>query len=481
MRPFLRVSGIVLGAILAGAVVYLGARTNPRVSVPQTPEFAAPVSESSAPKQASARTVPARQSRVQPVPSSPQPVPVATESSRPNLTGTWELYLEREEGEVHAVGRFTLKQDNDGISAKSSHHGNACSVLLEGMQFELFEAIQGIRTRTFVGSLNHSNTEVEGEYEGQAARLVRLPEDFLAREKQELQLRKRRYADGRIVYDAIKRFADRNGGKMPTSLSQLTPEDLADQSLLASSSERRITYNGGDMAQTSRAADLARQFKEQEISTEGLLEHERKLREIWGSDVPISSPVIRIEYDNPSLTLDVSMFGLLSAVEPVARPSEETAAVTDALRDLEFSNLKQLGLACKMFANENTGHLPGGWLTVYPEYLKDVAVLRSPWAIEGAVSYELLFPGQAEQDMERMARQLIQDGLLVVANASNYESDYAGSGALMQSIVPIVISRDNLPADTEYKPARAVLFLDGHVEAVPLSEWDARIAPFAER
>jgi hypothetical protein len=174
--------------------------------------------------------------------------------------------------------------------------------------------------------------------------------------------------------------------------------------------------------------------------------------------------VLRVEYDNPPLAVDVAPSGALKT----GSTDEQGAFVESTpaeLRDAEFNNLKQLGLVCKMFGNENKDHLPGGWLMVYPEYLGGPDVLRSPWAPEGTSSYELLFPGETEKRLEELAQQLIDSGALRAQTVS-------------QSIIPTIAARDNLPADPGQPPARAVAFLDGHVEAVPLAEWDTRIAPF---
>ena len=190
--------------------------------------------------------------------------------------------------------------------------------------------------------------------------------------------------------------------------------------------------------------------------------------------MPFQTTVLRIEYDNPPLAIDIASNGHLRTSDEgeTASPGEE--ADPGALRESEFNNLKQLGIVCKMFVYENQDYLPGGWLMVYPEYLSDLRVLQSPWAAEGTVSYELLFPGETEKDLQDLATRLVESGAVSVPNGSEAGSQQA----ISQSEIPIVVSGEELPAQGDLPPARAVLFLDGHVEAVTRSEWDARITPF---
>lgn len=48
----------------------------------------------------------------------------------------------------------------------------------------------------------------------------------------------------------------------------------------------------------------------------------------------------------------------------------------------------------------------------------------------------------------------------------------------VESVIPAVISRNPLPGESGDAPARAVLFLDGHVEAIRPDRWETGVAPF---
>ena len=475
-RIVLRVAGLALLAFLAGIAIYFGARAPVQTAGPATIPVAP--AETSAPARTAA---PEQESPAPPVAAQPPtPVVPAAHTTGPDLTGTWALLVEDDDGTTNEWERYTLELRDGNLTGESLYRKGLCDVVLDGMQIRIVNEFEGRTTLTFVGVLNPSHTEAKGTYdhlrrysdpaiedyrETYPAQLVRLTDEVLKTEKQERELREKRFAEARGIFEALKRFAARNEGKLPGSLSQLTPDDLSDRSLVASQPNRRITYTGGaTLTRMESVAEIDREFRAKGLSTEGLVEYERKLREVWGGETPFQTHVLRIDYDNPPLAVDVAPSGALN----IGGTDEQGAFVESTpaeLRDAEFNNLKQLGLVFKMFGHENKDYLPGGWLMVYPEYLADPDVLRSPWAPEGTSSYELLFPGETEKRLEELAQQLIDSGALQAETAS-------------QSIIPAIAARDNLPADPGQPPARAVLFLDGHVEAVPLADWDTRIAPF---
>lgn len=486
-RQVLVAAGLVFLAAGAGIAIYLFARTAPpplalqtdpkkQQAEPEILETQAAAQPAAAPRTERPTTTAVAAA---PAPTTPEAQPHA------KLVGTWQLLVQVDESRQAELARFELDDRTNPITAKSRPQYQT-KAELDGMQLRVVSKRDEVATFTFTGMLNPSYTEATGTYETEhrstdlaakvhrdsyPAQLVRLSREFLENEHREQELRNSRFEEANTIYGALKRFAARNDGKFPTSLAQLTPEDLPDRSLIAGQPGRTITYTGGAaLARTETIAEAAKEFRENEISTEGLIAYEQKLREVCGGEIPFQAKVLRIEYDNPPLAIDMSASGhSRSSDEGETAPpgGEEEPAL--AMRESEFNNLKQLGLVCKMFGNENKDFMPGGWIMVYPEYLTDLEVLRSPWAPEGTVSYDLVFPGENERDLEALARELVESGALQMTNPEQ---------PIGQSEIPLVIARDNLPADPEHKPARAVLFLDGHVEAVQLTEWDARIAPF---
>lgn len=484
---------IVFLAIVLVPTIYFGTRLaelpEPQPAPAATPSVNLP--------QTTSPTEPPTPSPVLPAEklAEPQAPPAETAAhSGPDLNGTWGLFVIDDDGEEQEWERFELEQRGDMITGRNQIGGRPCTVTLDGMSVTVVTDFEGRSERSFTGTMQASYREIAGTYkyvyfnsdpekedfsETLQAKLVHIPEAQLAQEKTASDLRKRRFEESSKIFDALKHFAERNGGKFPSDLAQITTADLDDLSLLANVPGRKIAYSGGAiLTQIEGGADAWRKFKEQGTSKESLIELERNLREVWGGEMPFQTNVLRIEYDNPPLAIDIASSGDQRSSDEgeTASPGEESQP--EGLRESEFNNLKQLGIVCKMFSGENKEHLPGGWLMVYPEYLSDLRVLQSPWAPEGTVSYELLFPGETEKNLEALVTQLFESGAITNPNDSQSNSDAGVLPSNLQSYIPIVISQDELPAQGDLSPARAVLFLDGHVEAVALSEWDARITPF---
>ena len=489
-------SSIAFLAFLLIPTIYFGARLSELPAQQPAHAVTPPVSTAPAP-------LPAEPPLPSPVMSTeklevPQVQPDETAShSGPDLDGTWGLFITLEGGEPEEWERYAFERQGDIITGRNLTYKHVCDVTLDGISVRVETDYEGRRKSTFNGTLHTSHREITGtnttvyynpdpdkeDYtDTQSARLVRFSEAQLAEEQSAGELRQKRLDESAKIFDALRRFAERNDGKFPSDLAQLTTEDLNDLSLLAELPGRKITYKGGAiLTKMEGGADAWRKFKEQEISKDSLVELERNLREVWGGEVPSHTTVLRMEFENPPLAIDIASNGdqRISDEGETASLGEESQP--EALRDAEFNNLKQLGLVCKMFSGENKEHLPGGWLMVYPEYLADLRVLQSPWAPEGTVSYELLFPGESEKDLEALATQLFESGAIADPNYTPSNSDAGVLPSNLQSHIPIVISQDELPAQGDLPPARAVLFLDGHVEAVRLTEWDARITPFLRR
>jgi hypothetical protein len=210
--------------------------------------------------------------------------------------------VEDDDGTTNEWERYKLELRDGNLTGELLYRKGLCDVVLDGMQIRIVNEFEGRSTRTFVGMLSPSHADANGTYdyvsrhsdpaiedyrETYPARLVRITEDVLKAEKQEQELRDKRFAEARGIFEALKRFAARNEGKLPSSLSQLTAEDLPDRSLVASQPNRRITYTGGvTLTRMESIAEIDREFRAKGLSTEGLVEYERKLREVWGGEVP---------------------------------------------------------------------------------------------------------------------------------------------------------------------------------------------------
>jgi len=167
------------------------------------------------------------------------------------------------------------------------------------------------------------------------------------------------------------------------------------------------------------------------------------------------------------------------------------------------NNLKQMGLVCKMFANESAGErwpplsrIPNNWIFdmnhVYPEYLTDLQILICPdspfaphveWtAPECVTSLFYNYTGWLLQNDEQafalfetyytMPDAVIDGSTLKVstpvwAGFDQSGRDAEGSMAVVWDRVPLT--------DREFshaEPGVNVLIMDGHVEWVPYSYYN---------
>jgi hypothetical protein len=147
------------------------------------------------------------------------------------------------------------------------------------------------------------------------------------------------------------------------------------------------------------------------------------------------------------------------------------------MRARDQNNLKQLGLVMKMFQAEHNDYLPAGWLSVYPEYLTDPNVLRSPWAPEGTLAYDFLFPAMNQQELYAVAEHVIASGEFAQFRAHPDEPESALE-ARLASAIPLIVGRDEAPQIPGEEPRRSAVFLDGHVETMTLEEWESSVTPF---
>ena len=484
VRTAAQAIGLFVLALTIGVAVYFAARvtTESPVATPPAPAKLAPTPPSTGVNRRAERpAAPVAQLQME------EAAATTERTQGPDLAGIWELYVQ-EDTDEYEYGRYRLEYRDGQLTGSMIRREDGCVVTLDGMSIRIVQNMGERRVWTFSGTFNPAYTEAKGSletvyradksgkeeyHEKYDAQIVRVSEKQLADEKRSGELRAARCAEAQSIFDALKRFAERNGGKFPASLAQLTPDDISDMGLLAEKPGRRIVYDGNALlTRADRLSKLGTEFKERGLSTESLVDYERGLREAWGGQLPFAARPLRVEYFDPPFAIDIASDGNeRTSDEGEAEPpgGEQTP---DSLRVAEFNNLKQLRIVLKMFSNENRGYLPGGWVMVYPEYVTDMRVLTSPWAAEGTDSYELLFPGKTEKQLEELVRSLAVSGTLPTLSEGHMP---------WQADIPAIASRDELPSEPGKPPARAVLFLDGHVEAVPLSEWDTRIAPFLNR
>ncbi len=92
------------------------------------------------------------------------------------------------------------------------------------------------------------------------------------------------------------------------------------------------------------------------------------------------------------LAIGCNVSGNAANPQQTASSRSGSSNVADAKMDACMNNLKQLGIACKMFANEHDGNYPAAVEALFPEYTPDQTVFFCPatnsaGAAKGAASF----------------------------------------------------------------------------------------------
>jgi prepilin-type processing-associated H-X9-DG protein len=228
-----------------------------------------------------------------------------------------------------------------------------------------------------------------------------------------------------------------------------------------------LQANGTELVQSNKDSDDS--FSHEEW----LFIQEADKLALWPS-FPASPPLLTISYTSPPMTLVCE-----SAESPYVRRIDRTNRMACASRPRVpdgnvvaglfgcVEKIKRLELVLRMFENEDTEkRLPGGWISVVPNYMSDTMLLTCPCLGEKdelgrVVSYDLLFP------------VLTFDELREVAHELDVEAD---SDARLLSEIPLL----NENHECSNSGGSHVLFADGHVELLMRNEWEVRVAPFVD-
>lgn len=428
---------------------------------------------------------------------------VDKDASAGNVAGTWKLLFWSGEENDNPMGldtritqsgaRLTLSVPNQETELGGSLTGSAAQfegafgtgyVKVDGAFNESWDVFEGTGTLD-----SRQEAGPTGGINPITVRMTRITDQTRQREQEARAFIEARQAEVRTLAEALKAYAAANG-KLPATLDELVPHYVKDPDLIAMSDGRELSYRGGALIDNSKREALAAQYDFQHgnfdaaRAADQLRAWEAGLREVWGSEIPVAAPVLRVRFSNPDMTMEIDATGhartvkadRASTIVPPQNPAEYEAWAR-AMRASDQNNLKQLGLVMKMFQVEHNDYLPGGWLSVYPEYLTDPNVLRSPWAPEGTQSYDFLFPAMSQQELYAVAEQLSAGGEFTQFRPYPDEPESARQ-ARLASVIPLIIGRDEAPLIPGEEPRRSALFLDGHVETMALDEWDLSVTPF---
>jgi len=125
-------------------------------------------------------------------------------------------------------------------------------------------------------------------------------------------------------------------------------------------------------------------------------------------------------------------------IEALLRASRVGPAATRTMPDLElaaecFENMKQVALACLIFAGDHNGEFPKKLEDLIPEQVQSTSIFRCPLATDGGDTTFLYFGGHKANSGEQSytpllrSRGLTRDGFAVVVYTD-------GAGALIRPV-----------------------------------------------
>lgn len=295
------------------------------------------------------------------------------------------------------------------------------------------------------------------------------PDMLKAEDERQLALRRQR-EEVEQLYDPIRRYAADSDGRFPETLAELAPAYIENADQYRSDDVRTIQYTPGGVV--PGAAALADAVPKKDLPMPMRLEAwASALQRLWDKPAPLFSPVLAVTYVEPARRYVVDAAGIVRDFGDLEPGQEAKAEVLSNQRLASQKNLRQIGLAIKLFVNENELYTPPGWLPLYPDYLSDTSVLTAPWDNPGTLSYEYLLPSRPEDS-------LIELGEKHVEAARQLDRNNPARIPLIMSQVPLVTEKDTVPEVEGVPRGRNVLFLDGHVEFLNDEAWEAKVTPF---
>ncbi|MCL4694016.1 MAG: zf-HC2 domain-containing protein [Candidatus Hydrogenedentes bacterium] len=414
-------------------------------------------------------------------------------ASRPRLDGRWQLAVLVDDKVVDYGDTLTFEETGGIVRVTDSNRDDFGEARLDGNILVVTRIEGGDEIGALRGTFNNAFTEVvmsspelsaslasdmslpDPENHSYAVKLSRIDENSPNQDPRAIL--QARLDEVRAMYEPLRDYAKAHNGQFPSALSLLIPDYTASTDLYASRDDRVVTYVSGQALPQTRSFPGIPGCSNSPDPGQALLAHEAELQQLWGGPAPFVPNLIEVAYRDPDQIVTLSAQGstssrsMMAEFEALATDATAVAAQWSAMIASDQNNLKQLGLVNKMFANENCEYTMPGFCTVYPEYLSDTNVLTSPWHEAGILSYEILFRAMTEEDLEAMAVDYL---------AAQGEVDFNDPAlrARAQSMVPLMYNIEDIPAVGGKPATRNVLFLDGHVERMSISDFDERVGPF---
>jgi len=395
------------------------------------------------------------------------------------IDGFWDFTLEQDGVDMGDFGRVELSGAGGGLhvlSVEGSTLDFIRSVVRTGRHVEIALEDADFNSGTLVGDFNEaltelildgvSHTNLEGEWVEISLRMVgtRVSADDFSREDK-IEAFKLTLFD---LFGILKVYAGDHNGQYPEELGALYPRYVSDEATILSNATRSLIYRRPPSLGFEEDIQVAIEEALAETDPGALMDIEYYLQDLWGQFYLKKVPVLESMHQVLDVRVQVSDAGKITEVKSTADAESGGTVSNTMARSLNAScmnNMKQMGIACKMFTNTQVVNLmPPGLRTLYPNYIIDVRILTCPGTKPGTESYELLFPATNVAYIQKLGRQV--EGLSADADE-----------ALLQSKVPFALELQ----DCNGLGGRNILYLDGHVTLHEDGEWESIVEPYWQR
>jgi prepilin-type processing-associated H-X9-DG protein len=395
------------------------------------------------------------------------------------VSGLWRVVLAMD-GQIENYGDvLTIEQDGQHIVVTDEDGESFATGTLEDRDLMLqFKEGHGVfvlrgelaRTLDYVVMRFQGDTPFGSDVDPESLelRFTKVPDD----EQTILRTLGEREREAREIRDALMAYALDHENLFPATLDMLVPDELESSSPYTTNEERRVTYDGQHRIALPDLAGVPRfdSFQPYLPLGERWRAYDELLRAQYGGDEWLEpATILTVEYSEPRVTYTVTARGDLHQKvhenEGRANASVPDSGTINAWITQDQQNLQQLRIFIQMFQNENEGYSPGGWVSIFPEYLTDPSILTSPKDDPGTNSYLYLHPGAQLQDL--VAEE---------AGDPNVWINDRETADAIASEIPILLNRTDFPGP---EPGRNVLYLDWHVAYVPRDsdEWRTYVEP----
>lgn len=298
------------------------------------------------------------------------------------------------------------------------------------------------------------------------------------------QLEQDRLDEVHEMSDVLKMYAN-TFNRYPSTLNEPIPEYVSDLTLFENTETRTVVFTGG---QSNGVMDNDPPGPDDSMWDERypgmtypdrLMAWEEGLKAAVGPGFPFAENVLEVTYTSPDQVYRMTVGGYvykvdedpLGAFDGSASEGDQVRVRAEyaTLRASCANNLKQLGIAMKMFENAHDGYVFPGWLSAYPDYIGDVSILSCPEQTEKAIDYDYWWPATRFPQMYPQVYAQAE-GLVI-------EEDYPVEFVMEAGgHVPVIVERHRHAIPGGW--GKNVLFADGHVAFIKSEDLGGVLGPY---